>query len=38
VPALGRTTAGSVDVPSDATALDLAFETPAGGVERTVYL
>lgn len=38
VPALGRTTAGSVDVPSDATALDLAFETPAGGVERTIYL
>lgn len=38
VPALGRTTAGSVDVPSDATALDLAFETPAGAVERTVYL
>jgi len=37
-PALGRTTAGSVDVPADATALELAFETPAGAVERTVYL
>ena len=37
-PALGRTTAGSVDVPADATALALAFETPAGTVDRTVYL
>jgi len=27
-----------VDVPADATALALAFETPAGTVDRTVYL
>ena len=37
-PALGRTTVGSVDVPADATALELAFETSAGAVDRTVYL
>jgi beta-mannosidase len=37
-PALGRTTAGSVDVPSESTTLELTFETPAGAVERTVYL
>jgi beta-mannosidase len=37
-PALGRTTAGTIDVPPDATALELAFETPAGVVERTIYL
>ncbi|WP_323675023.1 hydrolase [Halorubellus sp. PRR65] len=37
-PALGTATAGTVSIPAAADAVDLAFETPAGEVTRTVHL
>ncbi|NHN42450.1 hypothetical protein G9C85_12560 [Halorubellus sp. JP-L1] len=37
-PALGVATAGSVTVPSSATAVSLSFETGAGAVDRTIRL